>query len=469
MITFFRANTFFHVFSILVVLFLFKVLYILNVLPVLTTELEWLLIGERLNSDKSLYSEIWTSTGPLSSYFYGLIHFLLGRGQFYQEIVAFCVIFIQTILFTLIVNNNKTFIERNYVPGLFYAIVVSLSFDANKLSPALLATTFLLLAMNSIFRHIDNNDGSSEPIFGMGLFLGLGSLFWYPFPVFLIWALLSLIMFTPVKFKQVLLLVLGFILPVFVAVLFFYVSGSFTEFYAFWVQKGISLEFFDRIDVFELLIIYSLPLAFSVFGMFKVFSNSRYSNFQNRKQQIMVLSGIFGLVAFFLSDNLATYQLLSISPFLAFFIAGYFMHLKGTAFPEILFLVFLTVVLVINNLGVSPFIGKGYTHLEELRIEKETEKSYIIEKAILITGSKNDDYFHAKSGSAYLNWNVSKFDLAHSDIYESLIDIDAIFKKEKPEYIIDNEQVFPEIFRRIPEIADQYERVEGTRNFRLKD
>ncbi|WP_341227071.1 hypothetical protein [uncultured Arcticibacterium sp.] len=444
-------------------------LYILNVLPVLNTELEWLLIGERLNSDKSLYSEIWTNTGPLSAYFYGLVHFLLGRGQFYQEIVAFCLVFVQTILFTLIVNNNKAFVERNYLPGLFYAIAVSLSFDANKLSPALLATTFLLFAINSIFRHIENNDGSSEPVFEMGLFLGIGSLFWYPFPVFLVWALLSLIMFTPVKFNQVLLLVLGFVLPVFVSALFFYVIGAFPEFYGFWIQKGASLEFLKRIEVFEVLLTYGLPVLLAIFGMFKVFGNTRYSNFQNRKQQIMVLLGIFALLAFLLSDNLATYQLLCISPFLAFFMAGYFLHLKGTAFPEILFLVFLTLVVLINNFGVSPFVGKGYTHLADMRIEKETEKSYIIDKAILITGSKNDDYFQAKSGSPYLNWSVSKFDLEHADIYESLINIDAIFQKEMPEYIIDNEQVFPEIFRRIPKIGNKYVRVAGTRNFRLKD
>ncbi|AWV99129.1 hypothetical protein [Arcticibacterium luteifluviistationis] len=444
-------------------------LYILNVLPVLNTELEWMLIGERLNSDKSLYSEIWTNTGPLSSYFYGLVHFLLGRGQFYQEIVAFCILFVQTILFTLVVNNNKAYAERNYLPGLFYAVAVSLSFDANKLSPALLATTFLLLAINSIFRHIDNNDGSSEPVFEMGLFLGIGSLFWYPFPVFLVWALLSLIMFTPVKFNQILLLVLGFVLPAFITILFFYLTGSFDEFYAFWIQKGISLEFFKRIEVFEVLLVYGLPILLSIFGMFKVFTNSRYSNFQNRKQQIIVLSGIFALVAFFFSDNLATYQLLSLSPFLAFFMAGYFLHIKGTAFPEILFLIFLGLVLTINNFGVSPFIGKGYSHLEDMRIEKETEKSYIKGRSILITGPKNGDYFLAKSGSAYLNWNVSKFDLTNADIYESLINIDAVFQKEMPEFIIDNEQVFPKIFRRIPALSQRYERVEGTRNFRLKD
>ena len=154
------------------VLVLLKIFYIANALPVLSSELEWMLIGERLNSDKSLYSEIWTSTGPLASYVYGLVHFIFGRGQIFYELVALFLVFFQSLLFTFIVNNNKAFIEKNYVPGLLYALVMSMTFDANKLSPALMATTFLLLAINSLFKHIDNNDGSSEPIFEIGLFWG---------------------------------------------------------------------------------------------------------------------------------------------------------------------------------------------------------------------------------------------------------------------------------------------------------
>lgn len=428
-----------------------------------------MLIGERLNVGKSLYREIWTNASPLSAYFFGLVHFLFDRSQFFYELVSFFLVFFQALLFTLFVNKNKVFVERNYLPGLFYALVLSLSFDANKLSPALLATTFLLLAVNSLFKHIDNNDGSSEPIFEIGLFLGLGSLFFYPFPVFLVWALLSLVMFTPVKFKQILLLLLGFGLPVIVVFLFIYFIGSFEFFYFQWLKKGLSFQLFSSAELYEIAIIYALPLIIAVLGLVKVFSSNRYSNFQNRKQQIMVLLGIFALVCFFLSGDTGSYQLICISPFLAFFLTGWFIHLKGTWFPEIVFFCFTAAVVIINSQGYNAFVGDGYVHLSESRIEKTTDKPFIRDKFILITGSKNDDYFQAKSGSAYLNWEVSRYDLENPNFYERLISIHTQFKKEKPEFIIDKATVFPEIFRRIPELGEQYERIEGTRNFRLKE
>jgi len=442
--------------------------YILNALPVLNTELEWMLLGERLNSGKSLYSQIWTSVGPLSAYFYGFVHFLFGRGQLFYELTSLFVVFVQAILFTNIVNNNRSFIERNYLPGLLYILMMSLSFDSNKLSPALLATTFLLFAINSLFKHIDNGNTSSERIFEIGLFLGLGTLFYHPFPVFLFWALLSLIMFTPVKFNKILLLLLGFMLPILVMILFFYLAGSLEQFYEMWVLNTFGLKFLRASDLIQNILIYSIPVLLSILGIAKVFANVRYTNFQNRKQQIMVLSGIFGLICFFFSENTATYQLLCITPFLAFFLTGWFIHLKGGLIPETIFTTFIASIILVNNLGVKPLFGKGFTALKDMRIEKTTDKSYIIGRNILITGAKNDDYYQAKLGSAFLNWSQSKTDLNNPDVYESLLSIYKNFREEQPEYIIDNASVFPAIFKRMPELGKKYERVEGTRHFRLK-
>jgi hypothetical protein len=468
LITFFRAATYFHLFSVFIVLILLRIVYLIDGLPILNTELEWMLVGERLGNGYSLYSDTWTITGPLSSYVYGFVHFLFGRNSFFYELMALLLVYIQSLFFTLIINRNKVFIERNYLPGLMYAIMVTLSFDANKLSPALLATTFLLFAINSLFKHIDKSDGGTEPVFEVGLFLGIGSLFLYTFPVFLIWAILSLLMFTSVKLHQVLLLLLGYFLPVLVMGLFFYFNNAFEDFYVQWVLKGFGFEIFTGAKIYQTVIVYGLPLIVAILGIIKVFGNGRYSTFQNRKHQIMVLCGIFAGVCYFLADNAYTYELICLAPFLAFFVTGWFIHVKGDWLPELLFMLFAGFVCYMNYLGVSNKNDKNYIHLSEARIDQTSDKSYIKDRFLLITGDRNDEYYLAKPGSAYLNWEASRYDLEHPDIYESLISIQQHFDDEKPEYIIDNEQVFPAIFERVPELADQYVRVEGTRNFRMK-
>lgn len=469
MITLFRVNTNFHVFSVLVVLLLLKIPFISSGLPVLQPELEWLLVGERLNEGKSLYSDIWTKTGPLTAYVYGFIYWLFGRDQMYYELFALVLAYFQSLYFAYLINRNRVIIERNYLPALMYAVVISLSFDLSKLSPALMANTFLLMAINSIFQHIDKAGESSEHVFEVGLQLGIGSLFLYTFPAFFLWAILSLLMFSPFRVNQIFLMILGFVLPLFIAILFFYFNGAFGDFYHQWILQFSRLIPLVGAEVFEVFAIFLLPLIFAILGAFKVLNNVRYSSFQNRKHQILILLGIFALLPYFLSKPHGTYHLLGLVPFLAFYLTGWFVFARGAYLAEIVFLTFVAVVLLLKRQGISPFLGNGLQHLTEIRVNPVSTKAYIEEKEILVTGDINDDYLKAKPGSAFINWEVSKAVLEHPDTYQNVALIYEKFQEEKPQYIIDNEQVFPAIFQRIPELGKVYERVEGTRHFRLKD
>ncbi|WP_304233660.1 hypothetical protein [Jiulongibacter sediminis] len=468
MITLFRVNTYFHVFSILVVLLLLKVPFISMGLPTLQPELEWLLVGERLNEGKSLYSDIWTKTGPLTAYVYGFVYWLFGRDQTYYELFALVLAYFQSLYFAYLINSNRVIIERNYLPALMYAVVISLSFDLSKLTPALMANTFLLMAVNSIFKHIDKAGESSEHVFEVGLMIGIGSLFLYSFPAFFFWAILSLIMFSPFKGNQVFLMLLGFVLPLFVAVLFFYFNGTFNEFYHQWILQFSRLVPLVGSEIVGVIVIFLLPTVFAILGSLRVLNNVRYSSFQNRKHQILILLGVFALLPYFLSKPHGTYHLIGLAPFLAFYLTGWFIFARGAYLAEVVFLVFLALVMLIKRQGLSPLIGNGLQHLTELRVNTGSSKSYAEGKRILVTGDTNDDYFTAKAGSPFVNWEVSKGILQHPDTYQNLALIYETFKAEKPDYIIDNEQVFPEIFDRIPELSGAYERVEGTRHFRLK-
>ncbi len=430
--------------------------------------MEWMLVGERLNNGHSLYSGVWTEIGPLAAYIYGFVDLMFGRNQFYYELVAMVIVYAQALYFGYVINKNRVIIEKNYLPALMYVVIMSLSFDFNKLSPTLISISFLLLAINSLFKQIEGNHESSQHVFEAGLLIGLGSLCLYSFPVFLLWALISLVMFTPVKANQILLLVLGFLLPIFVSGIFFYFLGSFDHYYHQWLLQFQRLSFTFNKDLIRVFYVFGLPILIAVMGMIKIFGNVRYANFQNRKQQVLVFSAFFGLVAYLLSGNLSTYQALGLAPFLAFFLTGWFIHIRGIYTSELTFLGIIVLLVFINIQGVNPLFGEGYSHLGDLRIEKSSTKNYIRDRSILVTGEKLDDYFYAKSGSPYINWDVSKGDLEHPDIYQKLASVYANLVTEKPEYIIDNAQVFPKIFSRIPELNSSYERVEGTRHFRLK-
>ncbi|MGR3812434.1 hypothetical protein [Jiulongibacter sp. NS-SX5] len=468
MITLFRVDTFFHIFSVLVVLLLLKLPFISGGLPVLQPEMEWLIVGQRLNDGHSLYADIWTKTGPLAAYIYGFVNWFLGDDQVYYEMFALVLAYFQSLYFAYIINKNKVLIEKNYLPALFYAILISISFDLSKLSPALLANTFVLLALNSLFKHIDKAGETSEHVFEVGLQIGIGSLISYTFPSFFIWSVLSLLMFAPFKANQVFLMILGFVLPLAISVLFFYFNGTLEGFYQQWI-----LQIYDLIpkvgsEILDVLIIFGLPLVLSVFGILKVLSNVRFSNYQNRKHQIMILLGLFALLPYFLAKPHGTFHLVGLVPYLAFFLSSWFVFIKGAYRSEIIFLLFLGAVVLIKFQGVSPIIGNGYEHLASIRLYSENEKAYVKNRKIMVTGEAMDDFLNAQSGSAFVNWELSSNILEHPEVYQNLAVIFNKFEKEKPEYIIDNAQVFPDIFLKIPSLNAAYERVEGTRHFRLK-
>ncbi|UBM60178.1 hypothetical protein LAG90_05920 [Marinilongibacter aquaticus] len=469
MITLFRFNTFFHVFTVFGILLLLKLPMMLHGLPVLAPELEWQLIGERLVEGKALYREIWTNVGPLSAYSYGFVTLLFGRDVFNAEMLAFFLVFLQALYINYMVNNRRVLLEKTFLPALLYILVMSLSFDTCKLSPALMGNTFLLFALNSIFKQIDRGEQTSQYVFEVGIFIGIGTLFVYSYPVFLFWALLSLILFTPFKANQLFLILLGFFMPLIVALLFFYFAGSAEQFIREW-----ALQVFDRRPQFDqstinTILLFAFPVALAVLGILRLLNYTRYANFQTRKHQILVVYGVFALINYVFACDSSTFNMLALVPFLAIFTAGWFLHMRGTYTPELFFLVFAFIVVFASFQGVKPLLGRGFEHLQSIRIDKTATPAFAKGQKILVTGEDIAPYFNAQLGAVYLSWPVSKNELEQADVYQHIASVYGNFEREKPSFILDKAEVFPEIFKRIPSLESLYEPMKGQTNvYKLK-
>ena len=468
MITFFRIKTFFHILSILVILMLLKLPFILSGMPILQTELEWLLVGERLNMGYALYQDIWTAMPPLNAYLHGIIHFFFGRNFYYHELIAIMLVFAQAILLNQIVNSKKVLFENNYLVGVVYVLVLSLSFDSIKLSPMLIGNTFLIMALNSMLSQIESKDGSTQSVFEIGLFIGIGSLFVQTFPLFLIWGVIGVIMFCSPSPNQLILVIIGFLLPVFGFYIYYYFIGNADVAIRQWLGQGYRNSTFSLSDIRPLLLLYIIPIVLAFLGFFQTSAYNRYTSYQFRKQQSIVLLGMVSIVVYFASNEGASYQFLGIAPFLAIFITAFFLHFKNIYLAEVLFVLFVLVVYGLSHAGFNGFLGFRYEHLSELKVKEDATPTYAKDKFILVTGKNNSAYYQAKPGSAYTNYVISEYDLDNPNIYESVVSISENMKKTLPEVIIDNEQVFPAIFTRIPLLSNQYQRIEGTKNYRLK-
>lgn len=460
MITFLRINSPFQLFALALLLLLFKLPFISGSLPMLLPELEWMLIGEKMNDGYNLYTDIWTNVPPLSAFVYWVVDTFLGRDKLAYEFVAYLFIFFQATYLSIMTNRREIFLERNYVVGAVYILLANISFDFGKLSPALMATTFLMIALNSLAKQISNRDGVRDDIFEVGLFIGIATLFHLPMAIFLVWLIAAVLLFTGANFRQIILLFLGFVLTLFIVAIYYYFISDFDTFKLHILSGSIQLFQFSFLKLFEIIYVLILPLVIGAFGYYFLIINSRYNGWQSRIHQITLLGVLFGFVAFMISPYKIPMQLYGMLPFLAILVAGFFLHLKGTYRPEIAFIAVSAIVLLIQYQGVKPIIGNGFKHIEGLRVSQEDPPSIIKGKKMLIIGERIDEYQYGQQVTAYLNWGLSKKDLAEPNDYESVVNIFDNFRQSPPEVIIDKENVIPTIFMRIPELAKDYKKSE---------
>ncbi|MCU0323951.1 MAG: hypothetical protein MUF45_01680 [Spirosomaceae bacterium] len=456
MLTFFRFNTAFHILSLLLLILLIKIPFAGDKLPILLPELEWMLVGQKMHEGQALYKEIWTSVSPLSAMVYYLIDVTFGRSQFVYEFIAVLVTFLQAIYFTFIVNTRNSFLEKNYAPGLVYVLLMNLSFDMTKLSPALLSTTFLLFAFNKLIKQMERREGVSDEVFEVGLYIGFASLFHNPTIIFIVWAVVALLFFTNANLRQHFLSLLGFVLPLFMAALYFYYYDTFNEFKYNWLGGLFNIRNYSLEDFKSALIAIAIPVLLSVLGFLRLVRANRYNSFQQRTQQMMLLWAITGVLALLLSPNVAPMQFIIFIPCFAFLITGYFLHMKGTAIPELLFTGLFIAILFIQYQGVKPVMGSGYEQLTDMRAKPMDLPELMKNQKMLVIGERIDEYKYGQAATCYLNWDLSKIDLQNPDNYESVINIFDNFKKDPPTLIIDKENVIPKIFKRIPELAKDY-------------
>jgi len=456
LLTFFRFNTLFHILSLLLLVILLKLPFLGDKLPILLPELEWMLVGEKIRDGSFLYKEILTNVGPLSAFIYWLIDLSFGRVQFAYEFIAILIVYFQALYFTFTCNTRQTYLEKNYAPGLVYVLLMSLSFDMSKLSPVLLATTFLLFAFNKIVKQMERREGVSDEVFEIGLYIGIAVLFHQPSMVFILWSTACLLFFTNANLRQHFLAMLGFAIPLFLVTLYFYFNDSIEEFKYNWFSGIFRIKQYSLEDFKSALLAISIPTIIAFLGFLRQTQASRYNSYQQRTQQIMLIWAVVALLALFLSPNVAPMQFIIFVPCFAFFVTGFFLHFRGAFFPELTFMIVFIAIVLMQYQGVTPILGKGFEQLSDMRIKPKALPELMKGQKMLVIGERIDEYKLGKSATCYLNWDLSKIDLENPDNYESIINIFDNFKKDPPTIIIDKQNVVPKIFERIPALAVDY-------------
>jgi hypothetical protein len=458
MLSFFKVNAVYQILSLLILLILIRLPMYLVGIPQLIPELQWMLVGEQINKGFVMYSEIWDNTAPLSALAYAGIDKLFGRSQNVYQFMALGVAAFQVIYFNVMINNRDIFSKRNYIPGLIYALFLNFSFDCCTLSPVLMATTFVLMSFGTLVRQISRLQATDE-VFEIGFLIGIATLFYPPACIFIVWATASMVFFSGATLRQHSLSIFGFLFPLLLTALFFYLDGTYDAFARNFISSVFQIRQYNLNDFKSLLLTLLLPFGLGILGFLRLVNAVGFNNFQVRCQQIMMLWAITALISIGLMPFLAPMQFIIFVPALSFFTINFFSSFKKQWLAELLFLGVFAATLLIQYQAVYATGNESFVQLKNLKLG-ENKDVKIKNKRVLVLGDGMEEYRNNLAATPYLNWNLAKYELENLDNYNNVISILRNFEKDAPDIIIDKVNLAPKLFKRIPALERRYKLVE---------
>lgn len=464
MLSLFRINDPYRLVFLLVLLCALRIPVFIIGQPATAIELHWLVLGEKLTTPgTTLYLDVWDSTGPLAAGVYYWVYLLFGKSFLAMRLLGLLLVLVQAVIFNSILIKNKAHVENTYIPAFFYVLFSQLVFDTSTLSPVLMGLTFLLFAINYIFKRIDNFTRDSLFLYS-GLHLGLATLFYLPYFIFFLIFVLSVLLYTSAIPRRVLLLVHGYFLVIIIAASYFYLFGAQQFFWKFWLASWwiIGTENLLGWKGFGVLI---LPLLFfSIIAIFQTFSKGKYVNYQFKFQQVFVLLFFGGLINLLVADRLLPYQAVLFVPIVAFFMSHYMLSLRKRWLTEVISLSIVSLVVVFSlSLFNQWFYPTHYVALEKTHVAEIAQDLSLFEgQNVVVLGQNQAIYQHGKMVTPYLHWPLTMAFHKPFDTFEGLADFHLHLSNGTPSLIVDEEGLFEALAPKLPLLQRQYTPLSGS-------
>lgn len=457
MLGFFRINDPYRLIAIALILIAIRLTLFWGDVQ-LASELHWMVIGESINNGKNLYSGIWDNIAPLSAATYSLIDQILGRSPNGYHIINILLVLIQAFLFNAVLIKHKAFAENTYLPAFIYVILMSVFFELSALSPVLLSLIFTILATDGIITHLVTKR-DDQLIFFTGVYLGIATLFYYASFVILIATFASYLLLTGTSARRNLLLFFGYIMPLIITAIYFYLKGSAKGFYIDFVLSLFTVEAVNTLDFVSFLGIILIPLSFIIIAVVKTMSAIGYNNQQQRVQKVMFFMLTLGIAAWFVNRERSPYQLIIFIAPSAFFLTHFFLKIKKTWQAEVVFSIFLIAVVFMNIATYKKYrFTKNIVQFENLLVQKTDWDVVTNKKRILVIGDNISAYKNATLATPYFNWHLSKEHLENQNYYDNITDIFLNFRNDLPEVIIDEKAVMKNLQSNIPLLKSKYKK-----------
>ena len=283
---------------------------------------------------------------------YGLLKAAIGESQLASEIITLGLF--GFMLFLLINFNTSIFFinERSFLPAFFYILFIAIFPGYQVMNPVLPASILLIAAMKRIMDTY-RVPGTAYNFFDAGIFIGLGSLFYASFIWFGFLLIAGIIILRSGNFKEIVISLLGLITPFIITAGIYYLLGK---------DIGILLtdfkdNLFERVSGYQftrptiIVLVYTglLVLISAVFLLIRMNSQK----IKSRKTFILLLWAMVIAVSLLFFMPSVSVEIVWIAGIPAcYMLAHYFIFEKKKIFTEIVFTLFVLLVILVQALYI---------------------------------------------------------------------------------------------------------------------
>lgn len=451
LIRYFRINDPYRLAALLTLMLALYLPFFIDSPSLTIPELKSMIIGEKVREGLSPYSELIESTAPLTSWIYAFIDMIFGRSLLARHIIAFLIIFSQSLFLGIMFIDKKVFTENTFIPSVLFSILFFFSFDTLALTGELMASGFLLLALNSLFREIEFKVQRNETVFNLGLFISLASLCSFATSIYLLASLGILAFYTRSTPRKYLLMIFGYVLPHVLVMSLYYLSGNLDALWSYYYIPNMDMPPAGLVNLKTLFVLGAIPLFYLLISIIILNREARFSKYQSQLLQAMFLWLMTSFPQIAFSRDLRPQNLIVLIPCLAYFITHLLLLIRRRRFAEINFWVLTLSIVTIAYL--SRYNKLGSVNYENLVV---TKAAPVTNKKVLVLGEGIDVYRSNELGSGFLDWSLSEKIFRDPDYYDNVMIVYNSFKNDPPEIIIDRNNLMSGFLKRIPELNKAY-------------
>jgi hypothetical protein len=428
--------------------------FFIDTAPITYPELKSLIIGEKVSEGNMLYSELIDSTPPLASWFYGLSDLIFGRNLTVRHILAFIILFSQSAFLGIMLIDKKAFSENMYLPSLLFFLLAIISFDSLSLTADLLASGFILLILNNLFKEIEFRIQRDETIFNLGLFVSLASLFSFSYILYLPGVIIILLIFTRTSFRKYLFMVLGFLLPHLIIICIYYLSNDFQSLWQYLYLPNLSFSSPNLMSGRSLLVLCAMPLLYLFISLFILNRDARLTKYQSQIFQAMFLWFMIALIQVFFAADRRPQSMIPLIPPVSFFLTHFLLLIRRKKFAELHLWILLIGIVTVAYMARYDKIE--YIQYKNLLVDKRPGS--IQSKRILVLDNQPERFFKNRLAASFYEWKLCRPIFEQPDYYENVLMVNRFFESDPPEVIIDPNHLMERFFDRIPSLKGKYER-----------